>query len=174
MTSGRCAVTASRVSFNRVTSNRACVSAMISCPAKTVCNARPSCPPAPVISIFIRLPPEHGEWGVGSGEWGINLLFPTPRSPFPTPLLPLFKPRQNVHQLPQRFRRHIFLRQDRRMDLFERPIDLQVGVVPLHADLALRVVKIVAFVHDLRDFTGHAEAVSEPGRDVNLAEVFSR
>src|SRR5262249_23627593 len=48
----------------------------------------------------------------------------------------LFKPRQDVHQLPQRFRRNIFLRQDRGMDLFERPIDLQVGVVPHHADLA--------------------------------------
>src|SRR5262249_60434067 len=60
------------------------------------------------------------------------------------------------------------------MDLFERPIDLQVGVVPLNADLALRVVKIGAFVYDLRDLAGHAEAVSESGRDVNLPEVFSR
>src|SRR5215475_5651373 len=86
----------------------------------------------------------------------------------------IFKPRQDVHQLPQRFRRHIFLRQDRGVNLFERPIDLQVRVVPLNADLALRVVKIVAFVYDLRDLTGHAESVREPGRDVNLSEVFSR
>src|SRR5262245_43360603 len=163
--SGRCAATASRVSLNRVTSNSACVSAMISCPAKIVCNARPSCPPAPAISIFIRLFLNR-EWGVGSGS---RIL-----SPLPTPHLFLFKPRQDVHQLPQRFRRHIFLRQDRRVNLFERPIDLQVGVVPLHADLALRVVKIVAFVYDLRGLAGDAEAVSEPRRDVNLAEVFSR
>src|SRR5262245_28523095 len=121
---------------------------MTSCPVKTVCSARPSCPPAPAINTFIRLPLAT-EWGVGSGDQVSNFF--APHSPFPTPDFScLFKPWQNVHQLPQWFRHDIFLRQDRRMDLVERPIDLQVGVVPLHADLALRVVKISAFVHDLR------------------------
>src|SRR5262245_47749093 len=60
------------------------------------------------------------------------------------------------------------------MDLFKRPVDLQVGVIPLNADLALLVIKIAAFVHDLRDLAGHAEPMSESGRDVNLPEVFSR
>src|SRR5262245_38600683 len=60
------------------------------------------------------------------------------------------------------------------MNLFERPVDLQVGIVPLHADLALRIVKIGAFVLDLGDVAGHAKAVSESRRDVDLPKVFSR
>src|SRR5262245_5478265 len=60
------------------------------------------------------------------------------------------------------------------MNLVERPVDLQVGIVPLHTDLALRVIKIGALVLDLSDLTGHRKAVNESGRDVDLPKVFGR
>src|SRR5262245_42051448 len=171
---------AARASSIRVMSNCAWVSAMTSFPVKTVCNARPSCPPAPTINTFIPIPlqsgrrGEHGTNG-NNGTDGRSRDFSvcsviSVRSVFST----IFKPGQNVHQLSQRLRHDVFLRQDRRVNLFEGPVDLQVGVIPLHADLALRVVKVGAFVLNLRDLGGHAKAVSESGRYVDLPEVVSR
>src|SRR5262245_8356223 len=60
------------------------------------------------------------------------------------------------------------------MNLFERPVDLQIRIVPLHADLALRIIKIGTFVFDLSDLAGHTKTVSESRRDEDLPEVFGR
>ncbi len=60
------------------------------------------------------------------------------------------------------------------MNLFERPVDLKIGIVPLHADLALRIVKIRALVFDLSDLARHTKTMSEFRRNVNLPEIFSR